>query len=627
MSSLRKWFVSSHAFSRKGCPQLVQSSLRWTILLLALCNGVVASDVADSTNIAETSDVSWQPIPAADLSAISVDDFADHELDLPFYLAHFHQIANAVVAEGPHKGFIDISVWRRRPDNKPTNARIMESILSLAYFYTTDRPWNIYFQSPQLRLRLEAALTYWCNMQGKNGRFTETSPRRQLAATAFATKFIGESLQLLQGDDVAIDADLYQRSVAALRKAVYVVLTDKKLWKYGTAFTNQYSNVWSGALAYLNLPIVNGDEEISALLEQRFADSVEAFQSPAGYFYESNGSDFRYSLRTHDNNLVMALHYAAGTPMGEGLIAKIERYAAWLSWNAVPETQHLFFLNRSIEMRKLMPVKKAQGAFLELAIPRSDETPIFRPFLASKDDVLAETQAKRQELRDRWPEVDPLQIGEFFAYSPYIFLNRRVSRSYPSEAQRQDALAKLPCYHTGPRITTLRDTRKNVLFTYINMPDYYAVFNHGEILDGRQKYGLCLLWSKSTGTIWQSQTAHRTAFWHSKSDTTAAVEANSLSADLRIDGKDVSWDTPSPTVASSIEITYSHDGIDKRLTFNPTSLQIEVTAQDKNQNLTETLPLIVDQQSDVAVKDIRCSSRNSRGRWFSLPQIHKLPVR
>ena len=127
--------------------------------------------------------------------------------------------------------------------------------------------------------------------------------------------------------------------------------------KYGTAYTNQYSNVWSGALAYLNLPGVGPDKEISSLLEQRFADSIEAFQSPAGYFYESNGSDFRYSLRTHDNNLAMALHYAAGSPMGDELIAKIERYATWFSWNAVPETKDLFFINRSIEMRKFLPVK------------------------------------------------------------------------------------------------------------------------------------------------------------------------------------------------------------------------------------------------------------------------------
>ncbi len=46
------------------------------------------------------------------------------------------------------KGFINISVWRAPVDNKPYNARIMENILSLAYFYCTNRPWNVYYAPP-----------------------------------------------------------------------------------------------------------------------------------------------------------------------------------------------------------------------------------------------------------------------------------------------------------------------------------------------------------------------------------------------------------------------------------------------------------------------------------------------
>ena len=100
-----------------------------------------------------------------DLSQLTPDDFADDELFLPYnmaysekhmpyYLAHFHRLANAVREDG----FIDIAVWRNAADNAPYNARVMESILSLAYFYTTDRPWNPYYGSEALRARLEAAL-------------------------------------------------------------------------------------------------------------------------------------------------------------------------------------------------------------------------------------------------------------------------------------------------------------------------------------------------------------------------------------------------------------------------------------------------------------------------------------
>ena len=94
-------------------------------------------------------------IRSADLSKLSPSDFRDDELDLPYYLAHFHRIANSVALSGPRRGFIDIPVWRDLKDNAPYNARIMESILSLAYFYTLDRPWNPYRGDQALRARLE----------------------------------------------------------------------------------------------------------------------------------------------------------------------------------------------------------------------------------------------------------------------------------------------------------------------------------------------------------------------------------------------------------------------------------------------------------------------------------------
>ena len=75
------------------------------------------------------------PAPVADFSPA---DFADGELDLPYYLSHFHRVANAVEMDGPDRGFINISVWRRPKDNKPHNARIMENILALAFFILLD---------------------------------------------------------------------------------------------------------------------------------------------------------------------------------------------------------------------------------------------------------------------------------------------------------------------------------------------------------------------------------------------------------------------------------------------------------------------------------------------------------
>ena len=50
----------------------------------------------------------WVAVPPVDWSKIKLDDFADDELDLPFYLHHFHTVANAVREDGPTRGFMTI---------------------------------------------------------------------------------------------------------------------------------------------------------------------------------------------------------------------------------------------------------------------------------------------------------------------------------------------------------------------------------------------------------------------------------------------------------------------------------------------------------------------------------------
>jgi hypothetical protein len=171
----------------------------------------------------------WQPLPTVDLAKLRPADFRDDELDLPFYLAHFHQLAESVVEEGPDRGFINIPVWRSPGANKPYNARIMESILSFAFFYTYQQPWNPYYGSSAVRERLEAAMEFWLHLQNPEGRFAEAAPGRwNLAATAFSTKFMSRALELLHHGP-PVDAALVQRVADAVRKTIRLVLTDAGL--------------------------------------------------------------------------------------------------------------------------------------------------------------------------------------------------------------------------------------------------------------------------------------------------------------------------------------------------------------------------------------------------------------
>src|ERR1700679_3568147 len=165
-----------------------------------MMSAAAASWVAPQDKTASSSDMT---VPPLDATKIRPSDFADADLDMPFALVHFARVANSVLLDGPDRGFISLSVWRGgggTAQNRPYNARIMESILTLVWFYTARHQWNPYRGHPALRARLELALDFWCRIQSSDGQFSEHGPQQgNLAATSFAVKFMSKSLRLLKG--------------------------------------------------------------------------------------------------------------------------------------------------------------------------------------------------------------------------------------------------------------------------------------------------------------------------------------------------------------------------------------------------------------------------------------------
>jgi len=546
-------------------------------------------------------------VPAADLTRLSPGDFADDELDLPYYLAHFHRFANGVIMEGEHRGFIDISVWRREKDNRPHNARIMENCLALAFFYCTDRPWNLYRGHPAVKPRLEAALDFWRRIQSGDGRFSEYSPGGwNLAATAFATKFMGQTLTLLK-DGPPIDPTLHQRVIDADRSAIKAVFTIDTLQEHGRSFTNQYANVWGGALAYLHL---YPDAEIDALLRQRLEESMTAFQSPAGYFYEKDGPDWGYFLSTHHSDLHMAWRYAKGADLATYFIEKERRYYDWFSYNAVREPDASgFILNREIETRQ-------QRAFLtekrvglggardrglgELQNPSlAEDLHPLRAFSRSQKARREDLARARADLENDWPQVSPLQVGEFFIYSPYAFLHRSHPEWYPTDAQKADAVSQLPYLARDRFIHQRADSRHPVVFTYVRRPSYYAIFNSGEILSKQQRYGLGLLWHPQAGGLLQAQTATDDAVWGAMAEgETSVYEAGSFAAQFRIDDRPVEPTAGAHDLPDGVlTVTYplGEQG-EKTVTFAEDHIEITVR---HNGPFAEHLPLLLGPTDDL----------------------------
>ncbi|MPY88373.1 MAG: hypothetical protein GEU99_10645 [Luteitalea sp.] len=534
--------------------------------------------------VAGATDDRWLDVPPADLATLGPDSFSDEELDLPFYLAHFHRLAGSVRAEGPDRGFIDLPVWRAVKDNQPYNARIMENILSLAYFYTTDRPWNVYRGSRPVRQRLEAALDFWCRLQNEDGRFSEYGPEQwNLAATAFATKFIGQALVLL-AKGPPLDETLRQRVIDAQRKAVHVVLTDPQLYEHGLRFSNQYTNVWSGALALLR---VRPDDELRLLLERRIRETHTAFQSPVGYFYEGHGPDWGYNFGTHQSNLHGAWHYTRGTALGEQFVEEERRWAEWLAYNALPEPDGSgFILNRGIETRQQRPFLEA------IDTPLAEKALPLRAFTTTSEELRERRARQRQTLEDTWPHVEPLSVGEFWAFSPYTFLHRDHGEWHPTEAERSAARATLPV--NRERFTHQRmDSRHPLVFTYIRRPSYYAAFNSGKHLTERQRYGLGLVWSAETGSLLQSQSGSAAAAWGTKGPGQEHVyEAGDVDASFRVAERALD---PTPGVrdlpAGEVAATYSlGDAGVKTVRFLEREIVVEVRHDGP---FVEHIPLLV----------------------------------
>jgi hypothetical protein len=528
---------------------------------------------------------SWPPVPDIDLRTFNPADFKDDELDLPYYLKHFHTVANSVVETGPDKGFINIAVWRNKDGNKTFNARIMENILSLAYFYCTKRPWNIYYGHPAVRLRLEASLDFWCRIQHTDGRFSEYGPGLwNLPATAFATKFMGETLILLQTGP-PVDKQLLRRVTEADRKAIMMVLTNDSLYAAGKNFSNQFTNVYAGTLAYMS---IYNDSFMGSQLKVRLIQSGMDFQSPAGFFYEAGGVDFGYNFNTHHSNLWMAYHFSRNTELANYFIEEEKRYYEWIKYNAVPEPSGYYTINRAIEMRQ----KTATVNSYFIYTPLSEAVEGIRAFNVSREEKIQDINKARETLRKQWPNVLPLTLGEFSAFSPYAFLHRRHYTWNPSASQKKEAINKLPYLANTRFIHQKVDIRNPLVFTYIRQAGYYAAFNSGPILRPQQRFGLGLLWHPQAGTFLQSQTDSDIAAWGTKGAKKNVYEADSIDVHFKLNQSPL---TPSAGnhdfLPGILSISYPLKSNGKKaLTFLDEKIEVNI---QHNGMFAEHIPLLL----------------------------------
>ncbi|AHF91862.1 hypothetical protein OPIT5_18195 [Opitutaceae bacterium TAV5] len=579
---------------------------------LAISSGEAAFADATIQGVAR-----WPMVSPVDFSKLSAADFSDDELDLIEPLAHFSTFANAVVEEGPDRGFFNISVWRRAQENRTYNARVMENILSLAWFYTADRKWNPWRGDPAVRVRLEAALDFISRIQAPDGSFSEYGPQRwNIAATAFMTKFLGRALEHLSAPDAPpVNKEVLAHAHKTCRKALLAALARDDYYERGLLYSNQYGNIWPGGLSWFAMH--DNDRELKALWEKRLRQSAGDFQSPAGFFYEQNGPDFQYTLGTHGTNTRSAwprLRHDAS--LARTWIRKESAWFEWLAYNAVLQPgENWIAVNCAIESRTRLPF------FPGTETPVAEFVDHARAFSPTREERAAGIAATRARLAREWPpRIRRLQVPAFDSFSPYTFLDHRDPAWYPSRVERDAAREQLP-WAARQNFNHIRhDPRQNSAFLYLRRPGWYASFAFGNPASRQQRYGLGFVWRPDTGILLQSQSRQKSLAWGTyaeKSDY--PFEALSFDARMAIANHPVS--RPFPPAADlkqgDLALAYSlyaegKPSGSKKVLFTDDGIDVSIGLSRK---FAEHFPLVLAHGDTITIRPdaivVRRMERNS----------------
>ncbi len=463
---------------------------------------------------------SWTPVPSADFSAMQLSQFADHELDVPYHLRHFAQVANAVVENTTTvngvvypRGFLNIKVNREPVDNVAHNARILEMQMVLAYFYTADRPWNPYRGNASVRQRLEAMMNLWTTMQAPEGSshaglFTEYSPTNwNMAPTSFGVMAAAQAVDMILASGLPFDATVLGNTKTTIRRALMALFTREDMRRHARQWSNQFNGSYHAALIYLERwP----DAELDAVFVQAVKDSSAQDQSPAGFWYEQDGPDFGYS-GVHDNNLRVAWpRLRQRTDLTSLVIGDDIAWNGWLAANMVLQpglATNTFFTSAGLNTRTSHAFQTPRSR------PLAEFATSSRAFALTDTEFAAGVAAKRSSEQSRFGNYGNLSVPNGYSYIPtFVYDAARPAASilngwHPTTAQRDAALAALPSRSTNSFNRLYHNPTPNsgaFSLTSVQRGNYYATFASGNRRLARQAYGLNLLWNPSFGLALQT---------------------------------------------------------------------------------------------------------------------------
>ncbi|SDD70859.1 twin-arginine translocation signal domain-containing protein [Glycomyces harbinensis] len=439
--------------------------------------------------------------------------FASNEQVLAAYLMILAPLANSVRDIAPNYGWMEDG-WQRNP-NEPYNARIMEHVATLSWFYANDRTWNPYYRDPALLGRLDAALGHYLSLQHADGSYPEYSPtEHHLSPTGFGTVALSAVLR-----DLRAAGELYDRRLQirdALRKSsAWLVDTSRPHWNRPVQFANQ---VLAGLSGVAEAAHILGEPAVSASVPDRLQILLEDGQAPAGFFHEPVAPDAGYNFEVMLPDLG-ALYKRLPDP---AIIQLAERFAEWWGYIVVMEPgRNEGFILSATSARNIVPTFETtpeddldRSALARTLVPH---VPALGAFFASSEE---KTQA-----RDAWrtssAPVSPRQKQDS---SPRLYMHVPQAPLGVTSAQRNARVAEQR-YRQENTFTELRKGTLDQQYVFVRRPGYYTAAVYGVRPNALQRMGTNSFWHPTAGMLALTVNSTGPDDWTTVADTVGTASS------------------------------------------------------------------------------------------------------
>lgn len=515
--------------------------------------------------------------------------FAPIEQRFASYLATLPAMVNDIEDTDPATYGFMRGGWWREPSSW-FNSRVQEHVFTLSWFHANSRRWNPYRGDAALAGRLDAALQHYLSLQHADGAWPEYSrTEHSLAATGFGLGYLAKTLDNLRRADA-----LPQRRQAieqALRRGMQWLLDPGNgIWGTPVAWANQVAAGLAGSTVALQL---TPDADLQRRLLERIEYFAEHSQSPAGFFYEPQGSDINYNFEVMLPEIAEIYLRTGSRP----ILSMARRFTDWFGYNLLREPDGSGWLTYyAVSARTSV-------AYYDDVVPDPDRTNLASMFVPAIPNLGAffTSREDRAASRAAWAaEPGPAPVLAKQNTSPRIIAHTPYGEHLPTDDEKRRAIRALP-YLRLPEFAELRrDSVVNQDYLYVRRPGLYFGGFFGTRPTSTVRSGTGFLWHPRAGTIVHAQQTD-TGCWSTVLPNGNPDGRSNLVAEYFIG--DRAW-TGEPRFPGSAPVRVRYRIPDGRITTELTVARGALTRSVQvTSAATEQIPLVLQPDDEVAFTD------------------------